>query len=630
MTDRTPASPGTTTFDGHEDHPSGETESSLSELLREVEEWNQRTVGNMLQCLIRAVRQHLRMDICFISEFHGDYRTIRFVDAPKDPELLRPGTSDLLESTYCQRVVDGRLPELIHNAQELPEAQALPATRKFGIGSHISVPIKLPDGRLYGTFCCFDFEPIDSLDPRDLAYLRTFADTAGELIHHHAQELSEQQKRLTWIASHDRVSGLPTEEVFLETLDTVIQHAALRGERVHVIVSQHPLDGIAQSLGQEGVNELARTGARRLQEFVGDEYFMARLSTECAGFLPPPSASFEEVSRFAMEMARLLQSPMRIRGEQLQQSVYLGIATYPDDAPSAKALLQVALSAAGAAETPGEPQFYSSEVHTRALHALRMESRLRDALEHDELQAWFQPQFRLQDQKLVGAETLVRWRTTSGEVVSPGEFLPLAERTGLIQAIDTRMIESACQTLARWRSAHPGNQRISINVTPADIRAKGFASWINELSAAHGLPPGALELELTETMMVDIDTEMLDRLRELRTGGLGIRIAIDDFGTGYSSLGYLHKLPADILKIDKSFTAGVPEDRDGTAITRALVGLAREFKLELVAEGIETQSQFEYLKALGVQTGQGFLIGRPMPEDDFLRFVDQWPMGTAP
>lgn len=623
MNDRPRSAMSTTADSGRPGPQPDGVGPGLTELLEGAAESTGWPADDMLQAFLRSVREHMRMEVGFLSEFRGGQRVFRLVDAAEGHELVRAGNSDPLESGYCQRVVDGRLPELIHNAQELPEALELPVTRELGIGAHVSVPIKLPDGSVYGTFCCFSRQPDYSLTERDLEFLRTFADLTGRFVHQSAERAAEEEKRATLVAQHDRVSGLPTEEWFVDKLNTSIQHAESNEQRVHVIVSQIPLSDIRRSLGQEAINEIARTIARRMRALAGDDHLMARLASESWAFGLPPGVAIEETSRLAAELGEVLQEAMEVGREQIHLSAYLGISTYPDDAANGEGLLQAAFSAVGNAAAPGKPCFYSRDEQARALGSLRLEARLRRALEHNELEAWFQPQFRVNDRKIIGAEALVRWRAPSGEMVSPGAFLPAAERAGLIGHIDAQVMQSACQTLARWRSVRPEGQRISVNVTPADIRADDFSTWIDHLFERYGLPPGALEIELTETTLLEIDDDILSRLMELRTGRLKIRVAIDDFGTGYSSLSYLHKLPADILKIDKSFTARVPGDPGGESIIRALVGLAKEFDLELVAEGIEHQSQLDYLHTLGVQTGQGYLVGRPMPEAEFLHFCHQ-------
>ena len=347
---------------------------------------------------------------------------------------------------------------------------------------------------------------------------------------------------------------------------------------------------------------------------------MARLSSELSATVLPVGSSAGDVTRFSEQ---LIESTLRfrlIRSEWIHPEIYVGIASFPDDATDAAGLLEAAISATSEAKQSGVPQFYCPGAQHRALHFMRIESELHRALEQREFELWFQPKFRLDDLTMAGAEALIRWRKPSGELVSPGVFIPVAESAGLIQRIDSWVIEAACAALARWQQSGLDCPTIAVNITPADLVKDGFVFWLKQIIADYGLIPSAIGIELTESMLMDVDQSVQISLKALRA--CGIKVSIDDFGTGYSSLAYLQQLPADVLKIDKSFVDHIPNNTKGLMITNAIIALGEQFGLELVAEGIETCEQLEYLRKRGVQTGQGFLVSRPLPEAEFIEAIN--------
>jgi|GEM_PF-2686127 len=430
---------------------------------------------------------------------------------------------------------------------------------------------------------------------------------------------AEQQDRLAHIVNHDSSTGLPNQGLFLERLQTAIHHAAVLDQSVFTVVVHVPLSWIMKSLGHEGLERAARACTTRLRHLVEDEHSLARLTTEQWGLMIGPVSSPDEVTEFCRRLGGITESPLEVARERIHVDTYIGVGGYPGDATTAAGTLDCAFGALSRTETPGEPYFYSRSVQLQALRYIRTESQLRKALERQEFELWFQPKMQLADATIFGAEALVRWRLASGELVPPGEFIPVAESSGLVRRIDRWVLESACATLARWRDDDGPTLRMAINITPADIAEPDFVEWVRDLLGHYGLLPQSIELELTETMFCNTDEATLDRLRGLKE--YGVNVAVDDFGTGYSSLGYLNRLPVNVLKVDKSFVDAVPDDPYGVGITRAIVSLAHEFGLEVVAEGIERREQLEFLRSIGVERGQGYLMGRPMPEAEFLQHL---------
>ena len=431
----------------------------------------------------------------------------------------------------------------------------------------------------------------------------------------------EQQEDLAHLITHDSMTGLPNQRLFMDRLGTAIADASITGQRFHTVVILVPMERVMASLGHEALQKAVQVCTVRFQRAIGAESSLARLTTQEWGILVKAEKTVDDVTDLCRRLGQCLAEPIKMGRESVHFDAYLGVSTYPDDATSAEELLNVTLSAVSRAEVPGEPYFFSREVQSYALRYIRTEAKLHDALERNQFELWFQPQFRMEDRTINGAEALIRWRLPSGELVSPGDFIPIAESSGLIKRMDRWVIEEACKTLRGWRDAYDWELSVAVNLTPADLAESDFVSWVKNYIEQFELNPAWLELELTETMFCNIDESILEKLNDLRK--FGISVAIDDFGTGYSSLSYLHQLPINILKLDRSFVSCVPGNKQSEGISEAIIGLARRFGLEIIAEGIETEDQLSYLNRFGVQTGQGFLVGRPMPDAEFRRFCEE-------
>jgi len=432
------------------------------------------------------------------------------------------------------------------------------------------------------------------------------------------QLAKEQQEDLAHLITHDSMTGLPNQTLFMDRLHTAIANASITNQSLHVIVILVPLERVMTSLGHEALQKAVQSCTTRFRREVGDEFSLARLTTQEWGFLAKSGASIEDLSELCRRIGQCLAAPIQVGRESVHLDAYIGISTYPDDATNAEELLNVTLSAVSRAKVPGEPYFFSKDVQSYALRYIRTEAKLHEALENDQFELWFQPQFRIKDKTITGAEALVRWRLPSGELVSPADFIPVAETCGLIQKIDRWVVEQACKALSQWRDIHGWELRMAVNLTPVDISTPDFVSWIKKFAKQYSLPPPWLEIELTETMLCNTNDSVLKKLNELKE--YGVTVAIDDFGTGYSSLSYLHQLPINILKVDKSFVDCVPGNTQSEGITEAIISLAHRFNLEIVAEGIETEDQLNYLDNFGVHTGQGFLVSRPMPGKEYIEF----------
>ena len=311
-----------------------------------------------------------------------------------------------------------------------------------------------------------------------------------------------------------------------------------------------------------------------------------------------------------------LEKPFHLQGQDVFVSASIGISIYPQDGKDTTSLLKNADTAMYMAKNEGRQRyhFYSQELTDKACEALKLESQLHRALDREELLLHYQPQISLRDGRIVGVEALLRWQHPEIGLVSPDKFIPLAEQSGLIQAIGKWVLRTACHQAKAWQDQGLARVRMSVNLSGRQLARADIVDEVREVLEATGLSPAYLELELTETSVMTQAGQAASTLDALRA--LGTTIAIDDFGTGYSSLAYLKRFPVDRLKIDRSFVRDIPQDANDVALAKAIIALAQSLSLEVVAESVETEEQRELLKAIGCQEMQGFLISAARPASD--------------
>lgn len=446
----------------------------------------------------------------------------------------------------------------------------------------------------------------------------------GELLHRVAlllrarRQALTQSQHLAYLTSHDPGSGLPNKTLFLDRLSQAIQDATLLHRQVFVMAIHVSLASVLKSMGNRALESAGLACCNRLEELLEGGYSLARLSTEQWALMLRPGASTDDALEVFRKIQKLAGSPLHVGGERVHVSPSVGIAIYPDDASDANSLMDCAGVALTRTEQISSPTFYSRNVQRQALAHIRIEAGLYEALAQEQFELWFQPKVSLKDRKLVSVEALIRWRLPSGELVPPNNFIPVAESTGLIVQVDRWVLRKACEYMRIWQSQGAPAQ-VAVNVSAQNLEEADFVSTVTQSLKQAGVPPSAIELELTETALADLGSQNLDKLIELRN--LGVSIALDDFGTGYCSLSYLHKLPITTLKIDKAFIDNIATSSSDAAITQTIVSLARNFQLKLVAEGIETEEQYKCLADLEVETGQGYMFARPMPFEEVQRWV---------
>ncbi|TMH06569.1 MAG: EAL domain-containing protein [Betaproteobacteria bacterium] len=435
-------------------------------------------------------------------------------------------------------------------------------------------------------------------------------------------ERKASEQRIQFLAQHDVLTELPNRSLCSERLRLALQQAQRSGHKVGVLfIDLDRFKNINDSLGHHVGDALLRSVARRLLDAVRAGDTVSRLGgDEFVVVLNGVAGADEITSIVEHRLVPLIRRAHDIDGAELHVSCSVGVAIYPDDAHDIDSLMRHADAAMYHAKFGGRDRvrFFTAELNERAQARLRLESSLRHAIERRELQLHYQPRMDARGEALVGVEALLRWQGAEGPV-SPAQFIPIAEDSGLIVPIGAWVIEEACRQQARWRAAGLGTLPVSINLSALQLRDAGLVASLREALHEHAVPGGMLELELTESMLMDRTELTLQQLHALK--GLGLKLAIDDFGTGYSSLNYLNRLPIDKLKIDRSFVQAMQDDPAALAITRAIIGLGHALGLQVVAEGVERAQQVRTLRAAKCDELQGYHFARPMPADALVEWI---------
>ena len=424
-------------------------------------------------------------------------------------------------------------------------------------------------------------------------------------------ERHKAQARVAHMARHDSLTDLPNRTLFREQMVEGLNNVAVAGGQMAVLCFD--LDNfktVNDRLGHAAGDRLLRWVAARLKEHVGEHDTVARLGGDEFAVLQrgPQPQSAEALARRLVE---IIGHPAPLESQSVHTGVSVGIAMAPDHGLDCDELLRCADLALYRAKARGRGTWQlfepAMEAEARSRHAL--EHDLRVALERGEFNLVFQPQVRLASSELTGFEALLRWRHPSRGLVSPAEFIPLAEETGLIVPIGEWVLRNACATAASWPDV-----TVAVNLSPVQFRARGLVALVTNALAEAGLPPQRLELEVTETALLDDSEATVSILHQLRT--LGVRISLDDFGVGYSSLSYLRKFPFDCIKIDRSFVGTLVESPESVAIVRTIASLGAVLGVETTAEGVETIEQLDFVRECGCTAVQGYYFGRPCPASD--------------
>ena len=437
------------------------------------------------------------------------------------------------------------------------------------------------------------------------------------------EQLRENERRFDHMAHHDPLTGLANRRLFTAHLDHALALQHREGGRIAVMfLDLDRFKNVNDSLGHETGDHLLREVSRRLHGVLRQTDTLARMGGDEFAILVEQVEEDLQVSTLAERILGVLEKPMQLGEFELKTAASIGIALAPSDGVTSDELLKNADTAMYRAKERGRGRFeyYMPELNARAQVRLLLESSIAHAIERGELELHYQPQFRLADGALHGAEALVRWNHRELGMISPAEFIPIAEESGLIVRIGEWILREACRQARVWNQLGHGHFTIAVNLSARQFRDRALLQKVRDALASSGLPPRCLELELTESLVMEHPQESIELLTEFHD--LGISLAIDDFGTGYSSLNYLRKFPINRLKIDRSFVRDI-DDPDDARIVSTIVNLAHGLDLQVVAEGIETHEQLAFLRERDCALGQGYLYARPVQAAEFIRFLDR-------
>ena len=429
-----------------------------------------------------------------------------------------------------------------------------------------------------------------------------------------------KQAHLYRLAHYDSLTDLPNRLLFRDRLGQALARSRRQGGLVALMfVDLDRFKRINDTFGHAAGDLLLKTVGARLRASVRESDTVARMGGDEFTVTLCCVDDLHHVATIAQTILEALQKPCDLQGHDVVVTTSIGIAVYPFDPQDSgvDGLLRRADQALYRAKAQGRNnyQFYQPEMNEASVERLTLETKLRRAVEQQEFLTYYQPRLAAADGRLVAAEALVRWRAADGSLIPPSEFIPLAEDTGLILPLGEQVLRHACRQARAWRASAPEPFRIAVNLSARQFSQPNLVSAMAQILAQTDLDPGALEVEITESVAMGNAGATIQKLKAI--ADMGIAISIDDFGTGYSSLSYLKRFPVDSVKIDRSFVRHLPTDPDDAAIARAIIDMGHRLGLRVVAEGVETEAQLALLRSYGCDEVQGYLTGRPSPPDAF-------------
>ena len=452
-------------------------------------------------------------------------------------------------------------------------------------------------------------------------------DLAGEIVNVVTTSLEitdrkRAERHLLHLAHHDSLTDLPNRTLLTHRLRSELQAARSSGGRFALhFLDLDQFKGINDVLGHSVGDRFLGVLGKHLLEAVREGDIVARLGGDEFAIVQTGIEGPQDAADLARRLIEVISQPRDVDGNHIQANASIGITLFPNDGSDADELLKNADLAMyqAKADGGGSFRFFSAEMHTTAREISRLDAELRRAIELEHFVLHYQPQVDARTGRIVGAEALVRWNRDGAGLVYPAAFLDRAEQNGLIVPLNDWVLREACREAQRWRRAGLPPIRVAVNLSPMQFRRQKVGQVIAEILRDTGLEPWRLELEITENIVMENSDSLVRELNRIR--GLGVSFSIDDFGTGYSSFRYINSFPIDRLKIDQSFVSNLDGSGSDAAIVHAIIGLAKNLKLEVIAEGVETEAQRAWLAAEGCDGMQGFLFSRPIPGDEFMQFV---------
>jgi diguanylate cyclase (GGDEF)-like protein len=498
---------------------------------------------------------------------------------------------------------------LREDGSDIPLGQD-PASQVFYNGqpiSNLSIGLQLQDSSI--AWLLVNAQPIFNTVQKEMidAVLISFTDTT---------EVRETERQLHYIANHDTLTGLPNRHQFQQRLSQVL-HDAYQEKIALIFLDLDHFKNVNDTAGHAAGDALLRDVANRLNACIRNSDMLARLGGDEFVIIAEDIENARHIEDLAERILAKISDPFIIDGNQYHLGTSIGISVFPHDGKDSATLLRCADSAMYLAKEKGRNnyQFFTHELTLRAQHRYTLEKNLRTALQNEEFALYFQAKVCLQTQRIVGAETLIRWIMPDLAIIPPNEFIPFAEEIGLIVPIGHWVLKQACIHAQYWRSHFSPNFVISVNISPKQFQDPNLPLHIKNILEETGLPAHALQLEITEGLLMNDAEHLLASFAFIKQ--LGVHISLDDFGTGFSSLSYLQRFPIDNLKIDRSFIANIPEHQDSVVLTRAIIAMASALGMNVTAEGVENLEQMLFLQDAGCHKMQGFYFSQPISRDQF-------------
>ena len=500
-----------------------------------------------------------------------------------------------------------------HNETRFVPSEIL---KEHGIVSAVEVLIRGPSG-VYGVLGAYSCDRC-AFGAEKVSFLHSIATTLGTAV-----ERVRSDEKVAYLAQFDTLTGLPNRNLFRDRIAQTLTQAARNTWEVGVLyIDLDRFKMVNDTYGHSVGDTLLMLVAHRLENCVRSGDTVGRLGGDEFAIVLSNLATADDADVVAKKVLAKLAHPFKLDGFETYVSASIGISVYPSNGGDPDTLLKNADAAMYRAKEQGRNniQFYTHALNTRVMHRINLERELRHALDHKELELHYQPQVSLDTGRIVAAEALIRWRHPQRGLLAPAEFIGIAEESGLIVPMGQWVVDTACAQAMKWFRGGHRELTVAVNVSPAEIRRGNVPERIRLAIERAEMNPEYFEVEITESMVMDSAESFIDTLHALKR--IGVMIAIDDFGTGYSNLSYLKRFPIDTLKIDQSFIRDIVTDTDDAVIVRAIIAMAHQLKLDVVAEGVETEAQASFLRRNHIDLVQGFLFAPPLDVISFSRLLD--------
>jgi diguanylate cyclase (GGDEF)-like protein len=573
-------------------------------------------IGELSTQAIEVIRSGLGIELCrLLRNGPDDHILLHVAGSGWDESWVRAQQFDAVVETENRFVLGTRESIVVSDYSRESRFQPSPIQQIHGVRSAVEVLI-CGAGGTYGIVGAYSPEA-GRFDGDSANFMQNVSNTLAAFIERKATE-----DRLSYMAQFDALTGLPNRSMYLDRLGQILIEAARDKLAVAVLfVDIDRFKNVNDTLGHSAGDTLLVKIAGRLKGSVRLGDTIGRLSGDEFAVAAAHLAREDHAAVVAQKIVTALAAPFVIEGHSVYVSASVGISVYPSDGTEPDVLVKNADTAMYRAKQSGRNayQFYLPQMQARATQRLRLESQLRGALDRDEYRIHYQPKIDLTTGLISGLEALLRWQSPDRGLVQPGEFISVLEDAGLIIPVGEWVIASVCSQICRWQSAGAVVPPVAVNLSARQFRQQDLDAVIGRIVTDSRIDPRLLEFELTESILMTDAESAVDTLRQIKARG--IRLALDDFGTGYSSLSYLKRFPLDALKIDRAFIRDVTENPDDVSIVVAIISLGRSLRLKVIAEGVETQEQLEFLRRHGCDEAQGYYIARPMDTDSVSRLL---------